>query len=73
MVPLVQQIQGSNLTIASGLALLVFFAIALQCVSTMAILAKESRSGTLALKMFGAYFLLAYAMAFLVYQLASAF
>lgn len=73
MVPLVQQIQGSDLTIASGLALLVFFAIALQCVSTMAILAKESRSGTLALKMFGAYFVLAYAVAFLVYQLASAF
>lgn len=73
MVPLVQQIQGSDLTIASGLALLVFFAIALQCVSTMAVLAKESRSGTLALKMFGAYFVLAYAVAFLVYQLASAF
>ena len=73
MVPLVEQIQNSDLTVASGLALLVFFAIALQCVSTMAILAKEARSGTLALKMFGAYFVLAYAAAFLVYQVATLF
>jgi ferrous iron transport protein B len=73
MVPLVEQIQNSDLTVASGLALLVFFAIALQCVSTMAILSKEARSGTLALKMFGAYFVLAYVAAFLVYQVATLF
>jgi len=70
MTPLVAQIQSSDLTIGSGLALLVFFAIALQCVSTLAILAKESGSGSLAIKMFAAYFLLAYIAALAVYQLA---
>ena len=71
MVPLVQHIQSSDMTIGSGLALLVFFAIALQCVSTLAILSKESDSTSLSLKMFGAYFLLAYGCAFAVYQLAA--
>jgi ferrous iron transport protein B len=71
MVPLVEQIQSSDLTVASGLALLVFFAIALQCVSTLAVLAKEGRSSSLPLKMFAAYFVLAYAASFAVYQVAS--
>lgn len=39
----------------------------------MPILAKDSRSGTLALKMFDAYFVLTYAMALLVYHLAALF
>ncbi len=69
MVPLVEHIQGSDLALGSGLALLVFFAISLQCVSTLAILAKESASRSLTLKMFVGYFLLAYAAAVLVYQL----
>jgi ferrous iron transport protein B len=69
MVPLVEQIQASGLGIASGLALLVFFAIALQCVSTLAILVKESGSRLLAVKMFAAYFLFAYIAALMVYHL----
>jgi ferrous iron transport protein B len=73
MTPLVQQIQTSDLAIGSGLALLVFFAIALQCVSTVAILAKESGSGSLAVKMFVGYFLFAYAAALATYQLAALF
>ena len=40
-VSLTQQIQDSGLPVGSGLALLVFFAIALQCVSTLAVLAKQ--------------------------------
>ncbi|MEP5567791.1 MAG: ferrous iron transporter B [Halioglobus sp.] len=68
MVPLVEHIQGSDLALGSGLALLVFFAISLQCVSTLAILAKESASRSLTLKMFVGYFALAYAAAILVYQ-----
>jgi ferrous iron transport protein B len=68
MVPLVEHIQGSDLALGSGLALLVFFAISLQCVSTLAILAKESASRSLTLKMFVGYFLLAYAAAVVVYQ-----
>jgi ferrous iron transport protein B len=69
MVPLVQHIQASDMSLGSGLALLVFFAIALQCVSTLAILSKESGSSSLAVKMFGGYFLFAYLAAVSVYQL----
>jgi ferrous iron transport protein B len=73
MTPLVEQIQSSDLAIGSGLALLVFFAIALQCVSTVAILSKESGSGTLALKMFVGYLFLAYAAALAIYHVAAVF
>jgi ferrous iron transport protein B len=72
MTPLVQHIQDSDLAIGSGLALLVFFAIALQCVSTVAILSRESGSGSLALKMFVGYLLLAYGAALAIYHLAAA-
>jgi len=72
MTPLVEQIQSSDMSIGSGLALLVFFAIALQCVSTLAILSRESESSSLALKMFAGYFLFAYAASVAVYQLAGA-
>jgi ferrous iron transport protein B len=71
MAPLVQQLQDSHLFLGSGIALLVFFAIALQCVSTLAILSKESGSNSLAVKMFAGYFLFAYLAAVLVYQLTS--
>ena len=71
MVPLVDQIQASGLPLASGVALLFFFAIALMCVSTMAILAKESGSPRLALKMFAAYGIVAYLGAVLTFQLVS--
>jgi ferrous iron transport protein B len=73
MVPLVEQIQASGLSVGSGLALLVFFAIALMCVSTMAILSKESRSNSLALKMFAGYGIAAYVLAVGVYNLALLF
>ena len=68
MVPLVDHLQSSGLALGSGLALLVFFAISLQCISTLAILAKESESRSLTLKMFLGYFALAYLAAVLVYQ-----
>ena len=71
VLPLAEQIQASGLSIASGISLLVFFAIALMCVSTMAILSKESGSRTLALKMFAIYGLAAYLMAILAYNLVS--
>lgn len=73
MLPLVEQINASGLSVASGLSLLVFFAIALQCVSTVAILAKESESTSLAVRMFLGYFALAYAAAFAVYNIAGLF
>jgi ferrous iron transport protein B len=71
MTPLVQHIQASDMSIGSGLALLVFFAIALQCVSTLAILSKESATRYFALKLFVGYMLLAYAAAFAIYNLAA--
>jgi ferrous iron transport protein B len=73
MAPLVEHIQNSDLAVGSGLALLVFFAIALQCISTLAILSKESGSSSLAVKMFAGYFLFAYLAALAVYQLTSLF
>ena len=73
MVPLVDHLQSSGLALGSGLALLVFFAIALQCVSTLAILSKESESRSLTLKMFVGYFALAYGAAVAVYQVTSLF
>lgn len=73
MTPLVQHIQSSDLAIGSGLALLVFFAIALQCVSTLAILSKESGSRGLAFKMFIGYMLFAYAAALAIFHVAGLF
>ena len=60
IVPLVEQVQASGLPLGSGLVLLVFFAIALQCVSTVAILAKEANSWKLALRVVVAYLCLAW-------------
>ncbi len=73
MVPLIDQIQASGLSAASGVALLVFFAIALMCVSTMVILGKESGSNKLAIKMFIAYGTIGYLGAILAYQVVSIF
>ena len=68
IVPLVEQVQASALPLGSGLALLVFFAIALQCVSTVAILAKEANSWKLALRMVIAYLCLAWLAAWMTFQ-----
>ncbi|MEM0952871.1 MAG: ferrous iron transporter B [Pseudomonadota bacterium] len=68
MVPLVTQIQSSELGIASGVALLFFFAIALMCVSTLAVLGREARSWKLPVLMFFAYCSVAYLGALLIYQ-----
>lgn len=61
-------IQTSGLSLGSGLALLVFFAIAMQCVSTLAILQKESGSWKLPTQMFVGYSISAYLFAWLTYQ-----
>ena len=67
--PLAEQIQATGLTFASGVALLVIFAVALQCVSTLAVLKAETRSYRLPLQMMLTYGVLAYALAWLAYQL----
>ena len=68
MLPLVDQIQASGLPLGSGVALLVFFAVALQCVSTVAILAREG-STRLAITMLFSYLIFAYLLSLLVFQL----
>ena len=73
MVPLVDQIQASGLGLSSGLALLVFFAISLMCVSTLAILGRETGSLRLPVALFVAYGILAYAAALLTFQVTSLF
>jgi ferrous iron transport protein B len=54
-------------------ALLFFFAIALMCISTLAILSRESGSYRLAARMFLAYGALGYIGAIGVFQLVSLF
>lgn len=69
IISLAERVQNSGLPLASGIALLVFFAIALQCVSTMAILAKESGSWRLPMQMLIGYMLLAYTLSWVVFNL----
>jgi ferrous iron transport protein B len=71
MVPLVDRIQASDLGLASGVALLVFFAVALMCVSTLAVLSRESGSTSLAVRMFAAYVGMAYVLSLIAYQIVS--
>ncbi|MEX0915365.1 MAG: ferrous iron transporter B [Wenzhouxiangellaceae bacterium] len=71
MVPLVERIHASGMELASGVALLVFFSVALMCVSTMVILARETGSWRLPTKMFVAYGAAGYLGAVIVYQLLS--
>ena len=73
MVPLVDQIQASGLGLASGVALLVFFAVALMCVSTLAVLSRESGSTRLAARMFVIYVAMAYLLALAAYQITALF
>src|SRR6056297_3029769 len=68
MVPLVERIHSSGMDLASGAVLLVFFSVALMCVSTMAILARESGSWKLPAKMFAVYGMAGYVGAIIVYQ-----
>ena len=70
---LADHIASSGLTAASGLAMVVFFTIALQCVSTVALLAREAKSWRFALKLLVGYLVLAWTVAWLVYSLASVF
>ena len=69
VISLSEQVQASGLPVASGFALLVFFAIAAQCVSTLSVLRRESGSWRLPIQMFVGYGLLAYAAAYAVFQL----
>lgn len=66
---LAEQIAASGLTMSSAIALLVFFAIAMQCVSTLAVLKRESGSWKLPTQVFVVYSTLAYVLAFITYHI----
>lgn len=59
-------------TLATCLSLLVFFAFSLQCVSTIGVARRETNSWRIPAIMFAYMFVIAYAGAFLVYQVTSA-
>jgi len=69
VISLAERVQASGLPVGSGFALLIFFAIAAQCVSTLATLRQETGSWKLPIQMFISYGLLAYVAAVAVYQL----
>ena len=68
-----QKIHESGLSVGSALALLVFYVIALQCASTLAVLKKESGSWWLPSALFVGYGLLAYGLGCAVFALAQLF
>lgn len=68
---LAQTLQAGELSLASGFALLAFYAIALQCFSTLVVLKKETGKISVPIAAFFAYGLLAYGVAFIVYRILS--
>ena len=56
--------------VASSLSLIVFFTIALQCVSTLALLKTELPKKIWSFYLFGTYFVLAYVLSFITYRIA---
>lgn len=70
---LATRIQDSGLTLASGIGLLVFYVIALQCASTLAVVRKETGSARIPVAMFVFYSLLAYIMAMAAYYIVRMF
>lgn len=65
------RLQHSGLSLSAGLALLVFYAIALQCFSTLAVMKRETGSWKIPVQVFIAYGLLAYLFAWIVFQISS--
>ncbi|MBA2078986.1 MAG: ferrous iron transporter B [Rhodanobacter sp. 68-29] len=63
---------ASQVSLASALSLLVWFAYAPQCMSTLAVIKRETGAWRVVALSFGYQFVMAYAASFLVYQIASA-
>lgn len=61
---------SGGMALATAIALLVFYALSLQCASTLAVMRKETGSGRIAAGAFVGMTLLAYAGAVVAYQLA---
>ncbi|KRA35861.1 iron transporter FeoB [Rhodanobacter sp. Root627] len=66
------QALAGQISLASALSLLVWFAYAPQCMSTLAVIRRETDSWRNVAISFGYMFVLAYAASFVVYQVASA-
>lgn len=66
---LAQNIQADGLTMASGMALLVFYVIALQCASTLAVMRKEVGNNQIPVYAFIGYSIMAYIAAWITYLL----
>ena len=66
---LAANLQADGLTLASGIALMAFYVIALQCVATVATLKAETGKNRYAWGVFVAYGLLAYTVSLMVYTL----
>lgn len=64
-----ESIKQDGVTLASGMALLVFYVVALQCVSTLATLRRETGSWKMPALLFIGYTVLAYILALITYQI----
>ena len=62
----------AGMSSATAISLLVFYALSLQCASTLAVMRKETGSGRIAAASFASMTLLAYVAACVAYQLAAA-
>lgn len=65
-----QSALASHISLASALSLMVWFAFAPQCMSTLAIIRRETQSWRLVALSFGYMFVLAYVASFLTYHIA---
>lgn len=68
---LADQMMANGLTLATGLSVLVFYVIAPQCVSTLAVLKKETGSWKFPTQIFIGFTVLAYVMALITYGMFS--
>lgn len=67
------QTLAHNFSLASALSLMVWFAFAPQCMSTLAVIRRETRSWRAVVVSFGYMFVVAYAASFVTYQIARHF
>ncbi|KAF1037128.1 MAG: Fe(2+) transporter FeoB [Herbaspirillum frisingense] len=65
-----QQALAAHISLASALSLMVWFAFAPQCMSTLAIIRRETQSWRMVALSFGYMFVLAYAASFVTYRIA---
>lgn len=69
VVSLADQLNADGLSMASGIALLVFYVVALQCVSTLAVIGRETSSKRIPVLVFLFYTALAYILALIAYNI----